>query len=80
MNANVKAIDLSSELFSLVNKFKELCMKIQANETAEFDDRFEASGQADTAACALAAAYEQIVGLQLFWDARQDNPEFSFPI
>lgn len=70
---NQKAFDLRSQLFSLVNEFKTLQ---QQALTEGSEAAFEASGQIDQTACALAEIYESLP--DVFIDAARDTKDQGF--
>lgn len=80
MTANARAFDLRSNLSALVGEFKDLQLAIWAAlpDAADpaFDRYVEASGQADSAACALARVYDALP--DLFTDAARDDKDQSY--
>ena len=64
MKVNIKAAELRTKLFDLVNAFKDL--SIQAHNESKWD----AYQEIDDAACKLAGIYEKLP--DVFTDAYQD--------
>jgi hypothetical protein len=84
MNANVKAATLTTELFQLLGKFKELSAQVHAiGYEPDGDGSYqpsESTAEFGSAVANLAAAYEQIKSCDLVIDAARDpkDQEYAF--
>ena len=76
-HVNTVAWQLRTELFELTNKFKDL-QAMARNGQGDFDAKFEASQQIDTAACALAKVHEALG--DVFVDASRDEKDMAYAI
>lgn len=71
MKTNVKAWDLKTKLFDLINEFKDLAATCGAG-----DNEIEAHGQIDATACQLAEIYQGLP--PVFTDAAKDDQHQEF--